>query len=483
MRMTPIPLGWVSALLLVLITLGDMSLAEVPKRSSSVPILAAEPRPVSSRRALKVPGAEPLSADELERRAIELGQRSNRGRAIEFLERALKLEPKRGRLYRLLGVLYRDTGRIAKAERNFRKATRLDPDDALAWSDLAAVLERSGSHKEALKAANRAVALSKDDGGARADRAIIRYRLGQLDAAIDDGVAALQTLKNVPRFEADVAMMRLTRGRKDDITSALTLLSRARALMRDNASIALAHAQALLAAGRTEPAMEAYTGLLARNRNQAWANWGRGLLAWRAQEFAVARQHGRQARKVLPHVFTEKGHNRRQFFSKDALAYLRWLDDELASHRSANQLPGGPAVLESLKVRGGCKRELIRSALDKRISAVRACFAEHPGRFEARFTTLKGAAKAVTRNGTGISRDADTCILRLIRGMTFPSTTECRIEAAWNRPVQARSVPALPEATKRFTSPAPLSPTIRDALIAPRVAPSTRAAPKKSLKH
>ena len=123
--------------------------AVTPKVSAPAPSLKVEPRPVKERRARKASEAEPLSSDELEARAIELGERSNRGRAIEFLERALKLTPKRGRLYRLIGVLYRDTGRIAKAERSFRKATRLAPDDALAWADLAAVLEPSAQEPSA----------------------------------------------------------------------------------------------------------------------------------------------------------------------------------------------------------------------------------------------------------------------------------------------------------------------------------------------
>ena len=428
-------------------------------------------RALSARRALTLPGEEPLSADELERSAIELGERSNRGRAIEFLERALKLEPQRGRLYRLLGVLYRDTGRIAKAERSFRKATRLDPDDPHAWADLAAVLERSGSHRDALKAANRAVALSKDDPGIRADRAIIRYRLGQLDAAIDDGEAALRGLEDAARFEADVAMMRLTRGRKDDMSAAVTHLSRARALLRDDPAIALAYAQALLASGRTELAKEAYSDLIRHNRNQAWVNWGRGLLAFREQKWALARQHGRQARKVLPHVFHEKGHNRRQFFSKDALAYLRWLDDELASSQSAARAPGGPAVLERLVVEGECKRERIKQALEKRIASVRACFAEHSGPFSLRFKLHEGRAKGVTRQGTGISRDVDTCLLRLVRGTTFPRGLQCKVEVAYNRPVQARRGASLKGATSLIQAPKVLSPELRGALIKPERQP------------
>ena len=433
---------------------------------------------MKERRARQAVEAEPLNADELETRAIELGERSNRGRAIEFLERALKLAPKRGRLHRLLGVLYRDTGRIAKAERSFRKATRLAPDDALGWADLAAVLERSGSHKEALKASNRAVALAPDDPGMRADRAIIRYRLGQLDAAIDDGVEALRSLESPPRFSADVAMMRLTRGRRDDVTAALALLTRARAILTADASIALAHAQALMVAGRTKPALQAYELLLKRNRNQAWANWGRGLLGWRAKEWSLARQHGRQARKVLPHVFTGKGHNRRQFFAKDAPAYLRWLDKELTDKPPLKRIAGGPAVLESLETRGGCERSAVRGALHTALPPLRACFGEHAGRIEVRFTAGDGAAKSVTRSGVGISRDVDTCILRIVRRVALPKQATCKVKVSWNRPVQPHNATLVPQATTLIPAPVQLSPMMLNALVPPEVP----KAPKSS-KH
>jgi hypothetical protein len=218
--------------------------------------------------------------------------------------------------------------------------------------------------------------------------------------------------------------------------------------------------------------------LLKRNGNQAWANWGRGLLAWRAKEWDRARQHGRQARKVLPHVFTKKGHNRRQFFAKDSLTYLGWLDDQLASKAPEKRIAGGPAVLESLKVRGGCERVPIREALNSVLPPLRACFSEHAGRIGLRFTADDGVAKAVTRSGPGISRDVDTCILRVVRTARLPKQTTCKVEASWNRPVQPHRAALMPQATGLLPVPAQLPPAMLNALVAPAVSP----APKPS-KH
>ena len=423
------------------------------------------PEPAKGPKPTKADPIEQLSVEELERQAIELGQRSNRGRAINLLRRALKLDPKRARTHRLLGVLFRDTGRMAKAERSFRKAVRLDPKHPLAWGDLAAVLERAGSHKEALSAANKAVALSPEDAGMRADRAIIRYRLGQLDAAIDDGVAALKTLRDVPRFAVDVALMRMTRGKREDMSAALALLTRARAELRDDPAVALAHAQCLLASGQNELALQAYNALLIRNPRQAWANWGRALVAWRQKGWADAKRLGATARQTLPHVFSAKGHNRRQFFAKDALPFLRWLDDELAPATPAAVIPGGPAVLESLKVRGGCDREAVREALNALIAPVGACFAGHAGRMEARFSLLKGKSNKVIKGEGGLSREADSCILRIVRNAAFPDDLSCRVQATWNRPVQPLKPPLLPQATKRLPAPQVLPPSMLDGLI------------------
>ena len=43
-----------------------------------------------------------------------------------------KRYPKHAKLYWMLGILYRDTGRISKAERALRKAVKLDKSDAIA---------------------------------------------------------------------------------------------------------------------------------------------------------------------------------------------------------------------------------------------------------------------------------------------------------------------------------------------------------------
>ncbi len=136
-------------------------------------------------------------------------------------------------------------------------------------------------------------------------------------------------------------------------------------------------------------------------------------------------------------------------------------------------------MLEALRVDGACRREVIKQALDRRITPIRACFAEHSGRVSLRFKAYKGQAKGVTRQGKGISRDVDTCLLRLVRATTFPQGAQCDVEAAWSRPTQAQRDATVKRATSVLKASKPLSPEVRGALLKPEIQPAPTPPPKR----
>ena len=400
-------------------------------------------------------------------RARAEATKGDRGRAIRTLEEAEKAFSDRAEIHWLLGVLYRDTGRLAKAERAFRKATQLAPEMAWAWSDLAAVLERQGANREALEAANKAVALDREDPGMRADRAIIRYRLGQLDAAIEDVEWATEHQSDDAYLAVDHALMRLTRGKPADRRRALELLTLARAMLSDDNAVALAHAQALLAAGRTLPAKRAFDALLQRNPRQAWANYGRALLAWRAGDFDRARIHAKKARSVLPHVFTSRAHNKRQFFAADAKPFLRWMDGELAvpgsKQAGKKDKPGvsatlgdRPVAIERVDVVGRCERARVMSELQTLDHGVTSCFGDHTGQLEVRFSISSGRTTGASRTGESLSQEADQCVLRLLKPLVFPKEANCRVQTTWSRRLSA-----LPTNRPNVLQPDMLAPKLR----------------------
>ncbi len=403
----------------------------------------------------------PEGAGALVARAREEAAKGDRGRAIRTLEEGAERFGRRADIHWLLGILYRDTGRLAKAERSFRKATELDPTLAWAWADLAAVLERQGANREALEAANKAVVLDPEDVGMKADRAIIRYRLGQLDEALADAAWAVDRAADDPHLAVDYALMLLTRGTADDRRRALELLTLARAMLPDDNSVALAHAQGLLAAGRSLPAKKAYTALLERNPRQAWANYGRALLAWRTGDFETARKHGERARSVLPHVFTERAHNKRQYFSADAKPFLRWLDGELAPPGTRKESPPtpplpGPVSIEKVDVIGRCERSRVLSQLQTVASPVASCFGDRAGRLEVRFSISSGHTVATGRVGAGVAEDVDKCVLAIVDQLSFPQDASCRVQAAWSR-----RLGALEAALPQVLTPDLQAPTLR----------------------
>ena len=414
--------------------------------------LAAAPgaKPGQAKAPVQAPSTDEEAFSETARRATGLWAAGTTKAAIQVLEAARRRFDKEARLHGLLGVLYRQTRQIAKAERALRRAIALDPKDALARADLAAVLEQRGAYAEALTTINRAASLRPHDGGIRADRAVIRFRLGQTAAAIEDMIRATRRLPDDPALALDYALMLLVRGQSGDPAKAAEILQRARRHDPDSATLRLTHGLACLAAGKTTPGLLALDGLLASNPRLAWANWGRGLAAFRERDHEAARIYGVEARKVLPQVFTVAGFDKHRFFSRDAQGYLRWLDDTLGVpgntvRATASRAPR--AVLERLTLGGGCRRKEVKPHLENLRGDIAACFGGKRGRISASVTLVKGRAESADRLDEGMTPPVDRCVLRVLKKATYPKVS-CSLRMVWG--VGSRATrPALPYPTVR----------------------------------
>ncbi|MCB9729034.1 MAG: tetratricopeptide repeat protein [Deltaproteobacteria bacterium] len=410
------------------------------------------------------PGREPAAALEPEAALLEARRLHGRGdlaAALRVLQTARLAHPEEAKIEWMLGRLYAESGSSRQAEASFRKATLLDSHYGEAWSDLAAILERRGAWRDALLAANRAVALLPSDAGTHADRAIIRYQLGQLDAAIGDATQASQLGAPDPDQLTDHALMRLTRGRDGDAAEAQALLGRARALAPLDDMITLAWAQAMLSAERTDAAAATFDMLLARNPRQAWAAYGRGLCAFRGGDHERARELGRTARSVLPDRFTAAGYDRRAFFSKDARAYLTWLDDALrtedkgaATPAPALTGPSGTVRIQQLMLRGDCGEDTVRPALETIGEPLAACFGDGTGLLRVKFRLVATRAEdvqVVSPSPAGLDMG---CVSRVLGSVTFARAAHCTAEVRWNRavtplPLLERAIPGLRALRKR----------------------------------
>lgn len=377
------------------------------------------------------------ASDDLREAFEQVKRLSDEGKqsaALSLLQAARRRHNKSAELHWMLGVLQRQANQTRHAELSFTRAVELDPKHVNARVDLAMVLERRGAYAEALSAINRATSLSPNDAGIRADRAIIRYRLGQYDAAVNDIERASKTLKDDPDVALNHALMLMTRGKKDDYDSALKVLRRAQRYAPDSPLVQLAYAQANLAAKRNQAAIAAYDRILDKSPRQAWANWGRGLVAFRSKDFDAARVYGGIARQAASSSFKLSTYNRRQFFSSDAKAYLRWLDEHGAegSPETTQAALKAPS-LTRLTISGSCRRAPTKARLNTERGRISKCFGSHQGSLEVRVSLKEGAVTGVEQTGGGVTKGVDLCVRKVMEKASYPPKATCTIRQTWSR--------------------------------------------------
>jgi Flp pilus assembly protein TadD len=186
--------------------------------------------------------------------------------AIELCDRAVRLERRNALFLSALGVAHAEAGHPDEAERCFKRALKERPDYAEAHYNLGKVYAGVGNRIEA-------------------ERCYMRAR--RLDPSRGD-------------FLNNLALLYCQDGRDEE---ALALLAQARAVSPDDETVAINHANALLATAGPAAAIAELTGFVARRPDAAaaHASLGRKLLAegrylegWR--EYAW--RHGRAGRSL-----------------------------------------------------------------------------------------------------------------------------------------------------------------------------------------
>ncbi|MGB6064136.1 MAG: tetratricopeptide repeat protein [Desulfomonilaceae bacterium] len=173
-------------------------------------VWAKQSRPVSNEQALELAqqGILKANAGNL-RKAIELFDASlkasggknvkaflNRGkvsllqghldRALQDLDKAIKLDPEGADAYVVRGTIHRLRGDFSKAVKDLNKAVSLNPDNTDALTNRAAVFFDTGEHEKALVDLGKIIQLNPRMIRALGNRAYIFEQLGRYDDAIKD---------------------------------------------------------------------------------------------------------------------------------------------------------------------------------------------------------------------------------------------------------------------------------------------------------
>ena len=103
--------------------------------------------------------------------------------AVEFLEKAIELNPKHSQLYNNLGTCYVTIGNLDKAYENFIKASEYEPENSITYFNIASILQLQNRHKEACEFFRKAYAIEPQDNYL-ISLALSEVKSNQIDEAI-----------------------------------------------------------------------------------------------------------------------------------------------------------------------------------------------------------------------------------------------------------------------------------------------------------
>ncbi len=179
--------------------------------------------------------------------------------AIEYLTRAMEMDPNYSEYYLERGGLFLKAEQFAQAEQDLRRAIELSPPYQEAWTDLGQCYRAWGRMADARQAYDRALDLDPKVTLALIGRAEAATELGQLDSAIADYSAALELDPNQALVLAGRAIAHFEANRPIE---ALLDLDRAIELSPETADLYANRAVALEALGRAADAARDQTQYL-----------------------------------------------------------------------------------------------------------------------------------------------------------------------------------------------------------------------------
>ena len=141
--------------------------------------------------------------------------------AVEYLEKALNLNPDHSQLYNNLGTCYVTLGDLDKAYHNFVKASELDPENSITYFNIGSILQLQNKHKEACEFFKKAYDIEAQDNYLVA-LALSEVKSNQMEEAIKHYKALASRYPSKPNFQYNLACCYDAVG---DYTSAITILA------------------------------------------------------------------------------------------------------------------------------------------------------------------------------------------------------------------------------------------------------------------
>ena len=121
-------------------------------------------------------------------------------RAAADLTKAIELDPQDAESYELRGVVYTNQRRLDRAIADYDQAIKLKADFAQAWSDRGATFYPRGDYDKAVADLSEALRLDPNRARSYTNRGAAYKKLGELDKAIADDSDAIRLDPKVPEY-------------------------------------------------------------------------------------------------------------------------------------------------------------------------------------------------------------------------------------------------------------------------------------------
>lgn len=276
--------------------------------------------------------------------------------AISSLRRAIELQPEHSNSWNNLGNTLKDQGKLDDALAAYNKAAQLQPDFAIAHNNIGVVLRLKGNLDESLAAFDGAIALEPDYGDAHGNRGNALREKGRLDEAIAEYRRAIELSPDSASPHAGLGNALTDQGKFDE---AIAEYQKALRLKADYPEALNNFANALREKERYEEATAAAREAIRLKPNYADAYNSLGSILFDQDRYDEAVDTFQQAIDLdpsCPHPHNNLGL---------ALGALGRFDEAIAACHAAVQLDpqfaGGHSVLGDLLTEQGRHEEAIAS--------------------------------------------------------------------------------------------------------------------------
>ena len=145
------------------------------------------------------------------------------GDPVRLYQSSLAATPQSPTLFYNLGFAYREKGYLAKAEENYREATRLWPEYQRAWASLGDIDSQLGRPKDAVTAYKQALALNAKDAGTMMNLAVALQQTGDNRGAEEQLQRAIALDPKGSAAYTDLGVLYRQEGRVDDAIKAFQM--------------------------------------------------------------------------------------------------------------------------------------------------------------------------------------------------------------------------------------------------------------------